>query len=645
MAAVTPETTSSPAAPQQTDATAPAVDAAAAAAAPAEGKTSTEGTAAPAAGAAPSTSLYVGDLHPDVAEGHLFEVFNRAGAVTSIRVCRDAHTRRSLGYAYVNYLNAEDAERALDTLNNTPIKERPCRIMWSQRDPSIRKSGVGNIFIKNLDKSIDHTSLYDTFSEYGNILSCKVAMDENGNSKGYGFVHYETQEMAKKAIEEVNGMEIEGKEVFVGRFVPRQERQSATATNFTNVFMKNLPLTWSEERLREVCSEFGTVTSVAMVNNEEATSRGYAYGFVNFETADAAREAVNQLNGKTVDGATLFAGRAQKKHERESELRSRWENIKAERAAKYKGVNLYVKNLDDDFTEEKMEHEFGRFGQITSCVVMRDNKGNSKGFGFVCFNNPEEAQKAINEMNARVVGTKPLYVALAQRKEDRRQHLEAQYRTKASRYPAVPGAHPMYVAAAAAAAAGAPPAVFYPPGVAPGQPGMPVPQQLMYQQQLVRNRMVGGPQQPYPVYQGGNYMMPVQRQQVRPGAVRAQVPGRRSTPYPAGARPGEAPLQQAQPLPEKLTVEVLQAFDPERQFLVVSQRMYPLIQKAQPKLAPKITGMIRSWYLENKHSPDELINLLENPEALNAKINEALAIWQKHVGETEGAAPAEKTEA
>jgi len=101
-----------------------------------------------------SVALYVGDLSPEVTENDLFAAFNAVAAVTTIRVCRSAVTRESLGYAYVNFHSAADADKAMAELNYTTIKGRPCRIAWSQRDPSTRRSNVGNLFVKNLGPEI-----------------------------------------------------------------------------------------------------------------------------------------------------------------------------------------------------------------------------------------------------------------------------------------------------------------------------------------------------------------------------------------------------------------------------------------------------------------------------------------------------------
>lgn len=169
---------------------------------------------------------------------------------------------------------------------------------------------------------------------------------------------------------------------------------------------------------------YGAITSYRIMSDDSGKSRGF--GFVAYEDSEAAESACTDLNGKEMEGKTLYVGRAQKRAERQMELKRRFEDLKMQRMNRYQGVNLYVKNLDDTIDDEELRKEFAPYGTITSAKVMTE-EGRSKGFGFVCFSSPEEATKAVTEMNGRIVGKKPLYVALAQRKEDRKAHLTSQY--------------------------------------------------------------------------------------------------------------------------------------------------------------------------------------------------------------------------
>ncbi|TKS88307.1 Polyadenylate-binding protein 1 [Collichthys lucidus] len=612
----------------------------------------------PSAPSYPMASLYVGDLHQDVTEAMLYEKFSPAGAILSIRVCRDMITRRSLGYAYVNFQQPADAERALDTMNFDVIKGRPVRIMWSQRDPSLRKSGVGNIFIKNLDKSIDNKALYDTFSAFGNILSCKVVCDENG-SKGYGFVHFETQEAAERAIEKMNGMLLNDRKVFVGRFKSRKEREAelgARAKEFTNVYVKNFGEDMDDEKLRELFNKYGNSMSIRVMTDDNGKSRGF--GFVSFERHEDAQKAVDEMNGKELNGKLIYVGRAQKKVERQTELKRKFEQMKQDRMTRYQGVNLYVKNLDDGIDDERLRKEFLPFGTITSAKVMMEG-GRSKGFGFVCFSSPEEATKAVTEMNGRIVATKPLYVALAQRKEERQAHLTNQYMQRMASVRPVPNPviNPYQPAPPSGYFMTAIPqaqnrAAYYP---AAGQMAQLRPSPR-WATQGVRpqhfQNMPGAmrPSAPRPQTFGAMRpasqvprMMSAQRvaQTMGPrpptaaAAGAAPVRGVPQYKYAAGVRNTQqhmsAPPQVAMQQPavhvqgqEPLTASMLAAAPPQEQKQMLGERLFPLIQNMHPSLAGKITGML----LEIDNS--ELLHMLESPESLRSKVDEAVAVLQAH---------------
>ncbi|UKK00708.2 polyadenylate-binding protein [Theileria orientalis] len=362
-----------------------------------------------------SASLYVGDLQPDVTEAVLYEVFNTVGPVASIRVCRDSVTRKSLGYAYVNYYSTQDAEAALENLNYIEIKGHPTRIMWSNRDPSLRKSGAGNIFVKNLDKSIDTKSLYDTFAHFGTILSCKVAVDSTGASRRYGFVHYESEESAREAIEKVNGMLIGGKKVEVAPFLRKQDRE--TEEVYTNLYIRNFPADWDEEALRQFLEKYGEITSMMLKED----SKGRRFAFVNYKDPSVAKEVVTTLNDLKLEEASepLLVCPHQDKVKRQNMLKAQFSSASPGQDDKRLTSNLYIKNLDDSFDDASLGELFKQFGTITSSKVMLDSNNNSRGFGFVCFSNPQEATKAIAAMHLKLVKGKPLYVGLAEKRDQR----------------------------------------------------------------------------------------------------------------------------------------------------------------------------------------------------------------------------------
>ncbi|KAL2229353.1 polyadenylate-binding protein 7 [Sesamum indicum] len=573
-------------------------------------------------------SLYVGDLAMDVTDGMLFDAFSEFKSLASVRICRDSSTGRSLGYGYVNFISPQDAIHAIEVKNHSTLNGRVIRVTWSHRDPDARRSGIGNVFVKNLCDTMDSVKLQEMFQKFGNILSCKVVTSDDGKSKGYGFVQFESETSAKAAIEKLNGSTDGDKQMYVGKFVKKSDRAVPShEAKYTNLYIKNLDTGFSEEVLMEKFAQFGKIVSLAVSKDDNGASRGF--GFVNFENPDDAKRAVEALHGSQLGSKVLYVARAQKKSEREELLRRQFEEKRKEQILKYQASNVYVKNIDDDVTDDELKEHFSQCGTITSAKIMRDDKGVSKGFGFVCFSTPEEANKAVYTFHGFMLRRKPLYVAIAQRKEERHAKLQLLY---AQRMAALAGQQSTVIP-------GGYSPLYYPaPGVVspiPAQPG------LMYQPPGIR-----------PGWRANSITNPT-RPAVQPSPV-ASVPnnsrnqrqnrGRTNSHIlPQGAGLSYPPhLQQQthslasskdssnhQPIViaaglgaegSEMLSSVLAAAPPEQQKQILGERLYPLVGHHQPDLAAKITGML----LEMDNS--ELLVLLDSPDSLAAKVEEAVEV-------------------
>jgi polyadenylate-binding protein len=287
-----------------------------------------------------------------------------------------------------------------------------------------------NLYVKNFPADWDETTLRKAFEMFGAITSCKVQPPK-------------VPSIAKPAVEQVESsvdLAAKAEARVAAREAAEQDKRAALDAG------DEMAVTAAEESLAALAGEEAEAAEAA------AAADGSAFGWVNFEAHDAAVAAMEALNGTSelagqAGGAQisrkapLFVGRAQKKVERERELKAKFDAAKIERIKKYQGVNLFVKNLDDGLDDDQLREHFAEYGTITSARIMREPAtGTSRGFGFVCFSSPEEAAKAVTEMNNKLVLGKPIFVALAQRKEVRRAQLEAQHAQRRTTAPY--GAHP-----------------------------------------------------------------------------------------------------------------------------------------------------------------------------------------------------------
>ncbi|KAF2304130.1 hypothetical protein GH714_027950 [Hevea brasiliensis] len=144
-------------------------------------------------------SVYVGNIHPQVTEPLLQEVFSNTGPIEGFKLIR----KEKSSYGFVDYFDRRSAALAIVTLNGRHLFGQPIKVNWayasSQREDT---TGHFNVFVGDLSPEVTDATLYACFSVY---RSCSVMWDQNWALKGFGFVSFRSQQDAQSAINDLNG--------------------------------------------------------------------------------------------------------------------------------------------------------------------------------------------------------------------------------------------------------------------------------------------------------------------------------------------------------------------------------------------------------------------------------------------------------
>ncbi|KAH6817250.1 oligouridylate binding protein 1B [Perilla frutescens var. frutescens] len=148
-------------------------------------------------------SVYVGNIHPQVTEPLLQEVFSATGPLEGCKLIR----KDKSSYGFVDYFDRRSAALSIVTLNGRHLFGQPIKVNWAyasaQREDT---SSHFNIFVGDLSPEVTDATLFACFSVYPTCSDARVMWDQKtGRSRGFGFVSFRSQQDAQSAINDLSG--------------------------------------------------------------------------------------------------------------------------------------------------------------------------------------------------------------------------------------------------------------------------------------------------------------------------------------------------------------------------------------------------------------------------------------------------------
>ncbi|NXN01827.1 NUCL protein, partial [Sylvia borin] len=292
----------------------------------------------------------------------------------------DVRIGASKRFGYVDFSSAEDLDKALQ-MNGKKLMGLEIKLEKAKSKETMKENkkerDARTLFLKNLPYRITEDEIKEVFE---NALEVRIVMNKDGSSKGMAYVEFKTEAEANKALEEKQGTEIEGRAVVID-FTGEKSQQEHQKGESKTLIVNNLSYAATEETLQEV---FKKASSIKVPQNNQGRPKGYA--FVDFATAEDAREALNSCNNTEIEGRTIRL-----------EFSSQKGNANARGGGfSQQSKTLFVRGLSEDTTEETLRESFE--GSISARIVTDRDTGSSKGFGFVDFSSAEDAKAAKEAM-------------------------------------------------------------------------------------------------------------------------------------------------------------------------------------------------------------------------------------------------------
>ena len=369
--------------------------------------------------------LYISDLPYNTNETDIKLFFKRYGDNVSLITIRDPKYHKENDIrpisAKVIFKDYATANKARIEMNLRKLKGHAIRLMWEERDNSVRYNSTTNLFIKGIPFNVQPREVYEYFIKFGDISSAKLKENQDGNHLGYGYVTYYKPESAELAIKNTNGkMMWGGGPLQVDYFKKKNERLSTAGPEVFKLYITNFPGDFTEQNIVELTKEFGAIISCSI----KTEKIGRRYALVCYENEEAANRAKASLEGKNVYGYNLFCKIVNdKSYPNPNEVKINKNNNNNFRRFFQRNkpgfintnnnmCNLFIKEIPYMIKEKQFIEIFSQYGKITSAKLetynLITNIGDqtvstptSKGYGYVCYEDQEVAKKVKDELNGK----------------------------------------------------------------------------------------------------------------------------------------------------------------------------------------------------------------------------------------------------